>query len=253
MSSDFTVDDSFTSDCCNCVEGSGSACLIAIHNASNSEDCCSTARDSIISQLSPQSETNDVCPEYPFMNPDDLTPISLSELRNLSAGEYLVPDFQFQCRGCVEKTLVQALIPGYVYDDDNPDPITVTMNFMIWTPLVDDQSEEDSLYSLRYNVTKMVTEVNIFPAPARRDQFTLNFSLHGNELCFSENEVFGLSFGGTPVVQLILTRPDSELGPIYSLSSSEDDTCPELKDFQKATLVQENRVPLMAIRISKFH
>ena len=247
-SSDFTVNDSFASDCCNCVEGSGSACLIAIHNARNSADCCSIARDSIISQLSPQS-----CPEYPFMNPDDLTPISPSELRNLSAGEYLVPDFQFQCKGCVEKILVQALIPGYVYDDDNPDPITITMNFMVWTPLVDDQSEEDSLYSLRCNVTKMVTEVDIFPAPARRDQFIFNFSLHENKLCFSENETFGLSFGGTPVVQLILTRPDSELGPTYSLSSSEDDTCPELNQFHKATLVQEKRVPLMAIRISKFH
>ena len=93
--------------------------------------------------------------------------IAPSELRKLSAGAYLVPDFQFQCRGCVEKISVQALIPGYVYDDDNPDPINITMNFMIWTPLVDDQSEEDSLYSLRYNVTKMMSiEVDISPTPA---------------------------------------------------------------------------------------
>ena len=74
-----------------------------------------------------------------------------------------MPDFQFQCRGGIEEIIVQALIPGYAYVDGNPDPITITMNFMIWTPLVDDQSEEDSLYSLRYNVTKMVTEVDIFP------------------------------------------------------------------------------------------
>ena len=246
---EFILDGSFDNDCCNCVEGS--SCLVATYNASNSQDCCSTARDSIISQLSSQSKLiNDICPEYPFISPGDLNPIAPSYLRSLSEGVYLVPDFQFQCRGCVEKILVQALIPGYVYDDDNPDPITITMNFMIWTPLVDDQSKEDPLYSLRYNVTKMVTEDDISPAPARRDQLTLNFYLHENELCFSDNEVFGLSFGSTPVVQLILTRPESSLGPIYSLSSSEDDTCPELNEFHKATLVE---VPLMALRISKFH
>ena len=100
-------------------------------------------------------------------------------------------------------------------------------------------------------MTKRVTEIDIFPVPARRDQFTLNFSLYGNELCFNKSEVFRLCFGATLVVQLILTRPGSGLGPTYSLSSSEDDTCPELIEFHKATLVQENRVPLMAIRISK--
>ena len=39
-----------------------------------------------------------------------------------------MPDFQFLCRGCIEEILVQALIPGYVYVDGNPDPITITMN-----------------------------------------------------------------------------------------------------------------------------
>ena len=46
---EFILDGSFENDCCNCVEGS--ACLVATYNASNSEDCWSTARDSIISQL----------------------------------------------------------------------------------------------------------------------------------------------------------------------------------------------------------
>ena len=252
MSSEFIIDDSFSSDCCNCVEGSVPACQIATHNASNFKDCCNTARDSIISQLSPQSGSN-VCSEYLYIHRDELIPISPSELRNLSAGVYLVPEFKFQCRGCVENILVQALIPGYVYVDDNPDPITITMNFMIWTPLVDSQSEEDSLYSLRYNVTKMVTEDDISAAPAQRDQLTLNFSLYGNELCFNKSEVFGWSSGSTPAVQLILTRPDSSLGPIHSLSSSEDGTCPELNEFHKATLVQDDRQPLMAIRISKYN
>ena len=83
---------------------------------------------------------------------------------------------------------MEALIPGYVYVDGNPDPITITINFTIWTPLVDDKTEEDSLYFLRYIVTKMVTEVDVFPAPAQRYQFTLT-SLQGNELCFNKSEV----------------------------------------------------------------
>ena len=41
----------FENDCCNCVEGF--ACLVA---TINSQDCCSTARDNIIFQVSPQSE-----------------------------------------------------------------------------------------------------------------------------------------------------------------------------------------------------
>ena len=249
----FDIDENFSDDCCNCVEEIPT-CPIAAYNASTSLDCCSVARESILSVLSNQSGPNNICntisPSYLFMDPDDLIPIG-TELRNLSAGEYVVPYLQFQCRGCVDEVLVQALVPDFVHPD--PNPITVTMNFMIWSRLVDDQNE--TLYTLRYNVTETVTETGIHFNSAGREELTLNFSLpEGNELCFNEGEVFGLSFGSTPALQVILSRPDSSSGSTYSLTPA-DDTCLELNEFRGATLVEdderENRIPFMAIRISK--
>jgi hypothetical protein len=158
-SAGFNIDANFSDDCCNCVEELPT-CPIAAYNASTSPDCCSVARDSILSVLSNQSGPNNVCntsisPSYLLMDPDDLIPIGTDELRTLSAGEYVVPNFHFQCRGCVDEVLVQALVPDFV----PPNPITVTMNFMIWSRLVDDQDEP--LYTLRYNVTEIVTETGI--------------------------------------------------------------------------------------------
>ena len=252
----FDIDENFSDDCCNCVEELPT-CPIAAHNASTYPDCCSVARDSILSVLSNQSGPNNVCntifPSYLFMDPHDLIPIPTDELKNLSAGEYVVPYLQFQCRGCVDEVLVQALVPDFVHPDpDNPvpNPITVTMNFMIWSRLVDDQNE--TLYTLRYNVAEIVTETGIQHESADVHQLTLNFSLsEGNELCFNEGEVFGLSFGSTPELKVILARPDPSSGSTYSLTP-EDDTCPELNEFRGATSVEDDgRIPFMAIRISK--
>ena len=247
----FDIDENFSDDCCNCVEEIPT-CPIAAYNTSTSPDCCSIARDSILSVLSNQSGPNNVCntsisPSYPFMDPDDLKAIPTDEL---SAGEYVVPYFQFQCRGCVDEVLVQALVPDFVPPDPDPNPITVTMNFMIWSCLVDDQNE--TLYTLRYNVTEIVTETGIQHESADVHQLTLNFSLsEGNELCFNEGEVFGLSFGSTPELKVILARPDPSSGSTYSLTP-EDDTCPELNEFRGATSVEDDgRIPFMAIRISK--
>ena len=253
-SAGFNIDENFSDDCCNCVEELPT-CPIAAYNASTSPDCCSVARDSILSVLSNQSGPNNVCntsisPSYPFMDPDDLKAIPL---RTLSAGEYVVPYFHFQCRGCVDEVLVQALIPDFVPpkpDNPVPNPITVTMNFMIWSRLVDDQDE--ALYTLRYNVTEIVTETGIDTESPDVNQLTLNFSLpEGNKLCFNEGEVFGLSFGSTPELKVILARPDPSSGSTYSLTP-EDDTCPQLNEFRGATSVEDDgRIPLMAIRISK--
>jgi hypothetical protein len=66
--------------------------------------------------------------------------------------------------------------------------------------------------------------------------------------------VFGLSFGSTPELKVILARPDPSSGSTYSLTP-EDGTCPELNEFRGVTSVEddgrENRIPFMAIRISK--
>ena len=229
-----------------------SSCLITTYNASNSPLCCGVAKENIFSQLSNQSEPNNVCnlsiyPPYPFKVPEELIPISGNE--TLSAGVYVVPSFNFSCRGCVDEVLVQALIPNYVH----PDPITVSMSFTIWSRFVDDQGE--ALYTLRDSVTETVNEDNITPEIALREQLAFNFSLpEDNVLCFNENEVFGLSFGSTHELQVILAPSDSSSGSTYSVSP-EDGTCPELNEFRGATLVEdderENRIPFMAIRISK--
>ena len=242
-------ENNFRDDCCNCVQGG--ECLLLTTSASllNHSQCCISASNNITTLLLQNEPRDAVCSQsHPFTPPENLRPID--EVMTLQPKVYVVPTFQFQCQGCVDEIQVQGQVTDYTHDD----PINITMNFMIWARFVDTEDDQDSLYQLRKNVTRTVTELDITPEEPRKDQLAINFSLtDSSELCFSENEVFGFSFEGTPALLVILdTNDDDDDVSTYSLSPSVDDTCPELMDYYTATLVQEDRVPLMAIRISEF-
>ena len=237
----FSFENNFRDDCCNCVQGGECLPLTTSASLLNHSQCCISASNNITTLLL-QNEPSDVCSQsHPFTSPEYLSPIN--EVMTLPPNTYVVPTFQFQCQGCVDEIQVQ----GQVTDYTHPNPINITMSFMIWARFVDTEDDQDSLYQLRKNVTRTVTELDITPEDALGDQLTINFSLtDSSDLCFSRNEVFGFSFGDTPALLVIL---DDDEGSTYSLSLSVDDTCPELMDYYTATLVQEDRVPLMAIRI----
>ena len=245
------VDQNFISDCCNCVNG---ACVSQIAEAQGPlGQCCTEAFGNIHSLLSaPQSESSsDICSpdNYPFKEPGDIDPIPTDDVVTLPPGSYVVPSFQFDCTGCVDTVIVQGKIDGYSYIKDNPIPINITMNFMIWSQFVDNSEEEDdSLYRLSRSVSMTVTEDNIEPENAAVQQLSIEFSAI-NELCFNKNEVFGFSFGNESGLRVILSTEDG--GSTITLSSSSDTTCPELNDFQTLYSSIADRPPLMAILISK--
>ena len=249
----FSFENNFSDDCCNCVQGGECLPLTTSASLLNHSQCCISASNNITTLLLQNEPSDDVCSQsHPFTSPENLSPIN--EVMTLQPKVYVVPTFQFQCQGCVDEIQVQGQVTNYTHP--NPinitmsNPINITMSFMIWARLVDTENDQDSLYQLRKNVTRTVTELDITPENARWDQLTINFSLtDSSDLCFSRNEVFGFSFGDTPALLVIL---DDDEGSTYSLSPSIDDTCPELMDYYTATLVQEDRVPLMAIRISEF-
>ena len=238
-------DNNFRNDCCNCVQGGECLPLTTSASLLNRSQCCISASNNITTLLLQNEPSDDVCSQsHPFRPPENLRPIN--EVMTLSPDVYVVPTFQFQCQGCVDEIQVQGQVTNYTCDD----PINITMSFMIWARLVDTEDDQDSLYQLRKNVTRTVTELDITHEDPLKNQLTINFSLtDSSDLCFSRNEVFGFSFGDTPALRVIL---DDDEGSTYSLSPSVDDTCPELMDYYTATLVQEDRVPLMAIRISEF-
>ena len=253
----FSFDDNFRDDCCNCVQGGKCLPLTTSASLLNHSQCCISASNNITTLLLQNEPSDDVCSQsHPFTSPENLIPIKV--VMTLSPDVYVVPTFQFQCQGCVDEIQVQGQVTDYTLD--NPinitmsNPINITMSFMIWARLVDTENDQDSLYQLRKNVTRTVTELDITPEDASLDQLTINFSLtDSSELCFSENEVFGFSFEGTPALLVILDTNDDDNVSTYSLSPSIGDTCPELMDYYTANpQVKEDRVPLMAIRISEF-
>ena len=247
------VDQNFIGDCCNCVNG---ACVSQIAEAQNSlGQCCTEAFGNIHSLISaPQSESgSDICSpdNYPFTEPGDIDPIPPDNVVTLPPGSYVVPSFQFDCTGCVDTVIVQGKIDGYSYIKDNPIPINITMNFMIWSQFVDNSEEEDdSLYRLSRSVSMTVTEDNIEPENAAVQQLSIEFSAI-NELCFNKNEVFGFSFGNESGLRVILSAEAEDGGSTITLSSSSDTTCPELNDFQTVYSSIADRPPLMAILTSK--
>ena len=242
------VDQNFISDCCNCVNG---ACVSQIAEAQGPlGQCCTEAFGNIHSLISaPQSESSDICSpdNYPFTELGDIVPIPPDNVVTLPPGSYVVPNFQFDCTGCVDTVIVQGKIDGYSKDN----PINITMNFMIWSQFADrSEEEDDSLYRLSRSVSMTVTEDNIEPENAAVQQLSIEFSAI-NELCFNKNEVFGFSFGNESGLRVILSTEAEDGGSTITLSSSNDTTCPELNDFQTVYSSIADRPPLMAILISK--
>ena len=150
-----------------------------------------------------------------------------------------MPSFLFGCKGCIEGVLVQA------FDEDTV-PSHVALQLMTWTRLNSPNNRD--LYRLSHNMS--VTTNNIKPLAADAMQWTINFSLPvGNQLCFEENEALGLSFT-VNALQVILVNASGQ--PVLEAVPSLSNTCSNLNDRYTTTTASSDRVPLMAVRISKY-
>ena len=244
VNENFVVDGTFAHNCCGCVdEDSVPECIPTVINARDSQNCCSIAETNLQSVLFSNMELSDECNDaesYLFHNPLEFRkPVNPLE-ETLQKGVYIVPSFVFGCTGCVEEVLVQGVF------DENTAPSHVTLELMTWTRL--DSPNDQDPYRLSRNMS--VTTNNLKPLDIDNMQWTINFSLPvGNQLCFEANEELGLSFtGNTLQVILVNASGQSVLEAVPSLSN----TCSNLNDLYTTTTASSDRVPLMAVRISKY-
>ena len=243
--SPYIPDNNFLMNCCDCVL-EGENCLQNISFAGfTPSECCNTAQSNLVSLFLADNELSSVCDSsesFPFTRPENLRLVGNPAL--LDPGVYVVPSFEFECSGCIEEVQMQGKIPGISGDDS----INVTINLLTWSRLQSDD-DEDNLHRLSRNVS--VTSDNItYIDGADRYQLTLTFTLSETiQLCFEKNEILGFSFEASSNLQVIL---DSELGgPVYDLSSSIADTCPNLGNLYTSTMASSDSIPLMAVRVSK--
>ena len=248
--SPFIPDENFLTNCCDCVlEMDSENCLQNVSFAgSTPSECCNTAQSNLLFLFSADNEElSGVCDSsesFPFTRPENLRLVGNPSL--LDPGVYVVPSFEFECSGCIEEVQMQGKIPGISGDASNS--IFVTINLLTWSLLEADN--DDDLHRLSRNVS--VTSDNITSRDgADMSQLTLTFTLSETiQLCFEKNETLGFSFEASSNLQVIL---DSELGgPVYELSSSIADTCPNLGNLYTSTTASSDRLPLMAVRVSKF-
>ena len=233
-------------NCCDCVLEMENCLQNVSFAGPTPSECCNTAQRNILSLFSAgNEELSGVCDSsesFPFTRPENLRLVGNPAL--LDPGVYVVPSFEFECSGCIEEVQMQGKIPGISGDDS----INVTINLLTWSRLQSDD-DEDNLHRLSRNVS--VTSDNItYIDGADRYQLTLTFTLSETiQLCFEKNEILGFSFEASSNLQVIL---DSELGgPVYDLSSSIADTCPNLGNLYTSTMASSDSIPLMAVRVSK--
>lgn len=209
-------------------------------SAAGSTECCNIAGDNLFSVFSAENDQSSVCNSsepYPFTHPNELRRVGIVE--SLLAGVYVVPSFEFDCSGCIEAVQMQGLL------SDSSTPVTISL--LTWSVL--ESEDEVDLYRLGHNVSVMSNDIQM-RHDAAKSQLTLIFTLpEGNQLCFEANERLGFSFEASNNLSVILENEGDD--SVYQLEPSISETCPSLENLYTFSNASSNRIPLMAVRISK--